>query len=252
MAVEAKRGCGYRKVGGLYLVGGGSGINCCKLPILLHICPTCNQGVKQGRGWQWIDPKPWLTGACTGSGVLPQVCPSANPEQFGERVGLLWIGEKFYPTPADFSKEAQLMGVSRRIKTIPRGFKVGESWVFFAHPKVQRAIDERTDDFAELREDGEKWLPGIFRIFLPTKLERLMKETDKIFCELATAGIAEDPAWETKNPLTEQSQKLLAEYTRDMKAGVTWVAVPDNDKDHQGTAYDKAEEDEDQPELVPV
>ncbi len=26
MAVEAKRGCGYRKIGGLYLVGSGMGV----------------------------------------------------------------------------------------------------------------------------------------------------------------------------------------------------------------------------------
>ena len=54
MAVEARRGCGYRKVGGLYLMGGTGGMPCCKMPIPLHVCPTCHGGIKQTRGWSWI------------------------------------------------------------------------------------------------------------------------------------------------------------------------------------------------------
>jgi len=37
MAVEAKRGCGYRKVGGLYIVSGGQGISCHRLPMNIHV-----------------------------------------------------------------------------------------------------------------------------------------------------------------------------------------------------------------------
>ena len=32
MAIEAPRGCGYRKVGGLYMCGGGIPIHCDRLP----------------------------------------------------------------------------------------------------------------------------------------------------------------------------------------------------------------------------
>lgn len=35
MAVEARRGCGYRKAGGLYLVASGMGSPCHRLPIPL-------------------------------------------------------------------------------------------------------------------------------------------------------------------------------------------------------------------------
>src|SRR5215468_1900417 len=103
MAVEPKRGCGYRKVGGLYLVSGRDGAPCCKMPIALTVCPTCGTGVKQSRGWTWIDARPWLQGPCKWPN---QHCIAADPTQLGERVGLLWIGEKFYPTTQHFQREA--------------------------------------------------------------------------------------------------------------------------------------------------
>ena len=41
MAIEPRRGCGFRKTGGLYLVGDNQGQPCCRLPIILHVCPAC-------------------------------------------------------------------------------------------------------------------------------------------------------------------------------------------------------------------
>ena len=200
MAVEAKRGCGYRKVGGLYVVGPSSGTSCCKLPIPLHICPTCSQGVKQTRGWTWIDPRPWLAGPCS---VDRAICPAAAPARLGERVGLLWIGRSFYPTTGAFAHEAAIHGVSRRISAMPRGFKLGEHWVFLAHPEAVW-VEEAPG-------------PGIFSIFKPTAFEKII-----------TA-----------------SQSFDADFMADLaKRGITAVAVPDNDKDHQGTVYDEAEDPE--------
>ena len=124
MAVEPKRGCGYRKAGGLYLVCDEPGMPCCQMPILLHVCPTCSQGIKQARGWQWIDPRPFVPGSCSRA---DPTCPLANPARMGDRVGLIWIGTQFYPTPEHFTVEAERLGISRRIKTIPRGFKVGKT-----------------------------------------------------------------------------------------------------------------------------
>jgi hypothetical protein len=170
------------------------------LPILLQVCPTCNSGIKQTRGFQWIDAKPLLSGACTSS----RPCPAADPTTLGDRVGLLWIGAKFYPTPTDFMAEAGTMGVSRRIVAVPRGFKLGETWVFFAHPRVKEIVDPTTGK-------GE-WIGGVFHIFRPTRIEKIVTETQ-----------ANDEAAMTK----------LAE------AGITAVIVPDDDRDHQGTVYDK-------------
>ena len=160
MAVEPRRGCGYRKVGGLYIVGGRLQDDCCKLPIPLHVCPTCAQGVKQTRGWTWIDPRPWLKEPCS---LRQPMCPAARPDLLGERVGLLWIGRAFYPTPGAFQHEAAIHGVSRRIAGLPRGFKLGEHWVFLAHPEAVW-IEEHKG-------------PGIFSIFKPTAFEKIVTET---------------------------------------------------------------------------
>jgi hypothetical protein len=174
------------------------------MPILLHTCPTCNSGIKQGRGWQWIDPRPWIVGECTGDALY---CALTSGQQLGERVGLLWIGTAFYPTPAAFIREASEHGISRRIKTIPRGFKVGEHWVFLAHPKAITVHDNETGQPVSL--------PGVFRIFKPTAIEKIVTES-----------MAAD---------ADEMAKLE-------KAGITPVIVPDDDLDHQGTVYDDGEE----------
>jgi hypothetical protein len=206
MAVEPRRACGYRKVGGLYLCSGQLGGPCCRLPILLDICPTCNGGVKQTRGWQWIDPRPWLDAKPKDDKCKP-LCAAREPYPF-ERVGLLWIGEQFYPTPAAFQQEAEKMGVSRRISAVPRGFKIGETWVFFAHPKIGRRINPETGE--------SDWIGGVFRIFKPDRIEKIVTESDY------------------------KNEAVMAKL-RD--AGITPVPVPDDDKDHVGSVYDKDEED---------
>jgi hypothetical protein len=201
MAQEVRRGCGYRKVGGLYLCGTALGMPCCKLPVELHICPTCNGGIKQTRGWQWIDPRPWLTGECV---QTEQTCPAANPARLGKRVGLLWIGARFYSTPADFMAEATVMGISRRITAVPRGFELGKTWVFLAHSRIKQFTDPSTGEI--------QWIGGVFRIFKPERIEKIVTETQ-----------AQDET---------EMNKLV-------EAGITPVIVPDNDRDHQGTVYDK-------------
>ena len=204
MAVEARRGCGYRKVGGIYLVSDGEGISCCKMPMPLHVCPTCNQGIKQSRGWQWIDPRPWVKGDCT---MLNQItralCPLVDPSVLGKRVGLIWIGAKFYPTPGAFAYETVTLGFSRRIKVVPRGFKVGTTWVFVAHPKVLHVDNAETGEM--------EWLPGIFRVIRPQRIEKIITYT-----------MSQNP--EIMEDLEER--------------GIVAVVVPDDDKDHQGNVYE--------------
>jgi hypothetical protein len=192
MAIEEKRGCGYRKVGGLYLVGEGPNASCCQMPILLRVCPTCHAGIKETRSYQWIDPKPFLR-ECTRN-LGPGVCPNAYlGERLGDKVGLIWIGKQFYPTPLDFQMEAKRMGVSRRVKAIPRGFELGKSWIWFAHPSVHY-------------DDAEQhWIGGVFMIFKPTRIEGIVTETD--------AGDGE---------LMEALEKRH----------ITPIVVPDGDPDH--------------------
>lgn len=200
MAVEPRRGCGYRKVGGLYLVGGkGPGIECCRMPIVLHICPTCSQGIKQTRGWSWIDPRPWLKGPCEKGLGHTMICPAAS-DSMGNRVGLIWIGTQFYPTPNTFLHEADTQGISRRISALPKGFELGRDWVFLAHPKAVASIDA---------EGKPVMLPAVFRIFKPTAIEKIV---------------------------TDQTPFDELEALR--KKGITPVVVPHDDKDHQGSVYD--------------
>src|SRR6516162_7484212 len=100
MAVEARRGCGYRKVGGLYLVSGILSEPCHRLPLELHVCATCGQGVKQTRGWTWVQADKLFGGGCKGGVVRSgqyecspahcKSCPVCFPQLMGERQGLLW------------------------------------------------------------------------------------------------------------------------------------------------------------------
>lgn len=214
MAVEPRRGCGWRKVGGLYLVGSGGGIPCDRLPIELSVCPCCGNGIKQTRGFTWVDIAGLVGGDHTivkNGAVVPCKCHAACPlchnvATMG-RGGLLWIGTQFYSTIDAFEAEAKLLGISRRIQTLPRGFEVGKTWLLFAHP---RGIIKPTSELAA------KYVPAIFRVWKPERIERIYNESQR------------------------GSEEVLA----DEKRGITPVFVPDNDKDHHGSVYDK---DEDSP-----
>jgi hypothetical protein len=215
MAIEPRRGCGYRKAGGLYLVSGGAGMPCCRLPLPLTVCPCCGAGIKQTRGWTWVNPT-----LLFGESYRPEcnACPAGNPSRMGERAGLIWIGERFYKTPAAFDAEAASMGISRRVSAIPRGFKVGETWVLLAHPKAiaRPKAEDATSVFPGSVLPRLEYTPGVFRIFRPERIEKILT----------------------------QSQATPAELAKLHEAGITPVIVPDGDRDHQGTVYD-----DDEPEL---
>jgi hypothetical protein len=169
---EAKRGCGYRKPGGLYLVSSGLLRPCGRLPIKLEICPTCNNGIKPARGWTWINfaslaaDRPCLSEKMYCIGCLLAPADSKIPDGWElTRAGLIWVGEKFYKTPREFASEAAHMGVSRRVTNLPRDFKVGETVILFAHRK---AIEN---------EDGS-FTAAIFQAFRPAAVEYVVKEDD--------------------------------------------------------------------------
>lgn len=222
MAVEARRGCGFRKVGGLYLVGSGIGNACDRLPIPLEICPCCGHGIKQTRGWTWVDIAGLVGGdhqvALTAESVAryntlvegaececPHACPLCHNVASMGRGGLLWIGTQFYPTIDAFEIEARTLGVSRRITAVPRGFEVGKTWLLFAHA---RGVIKPSGPLTAA------YVPAIFRVWKPERLERIYLE----------------------------SQRDSDAVKADIERGITPVYVPDNDKDHQGSVYDKDEE----------
>jgi hypothetical protein len=223
LSIEPKRGCGFRKVGGLYLVSDGPGVVCDRLPIPLEVCPTCGHGIKQSRGWTWVD-----TAALVG-GVHPQceddfACPLCMaPHELG-RSGLLWIGEKFYGAPREFDAEGNVLGFSRRISAVPRGFKVGETWILLAHPKtIETFVDVEVDQGLQgefpvtaIEKKRSGFRPGIFKVWRPRRIEKILLE----------------------------SQRGSAEEKDCLEKGITPVFVPDDDRDHRGSVYDD-DDDED-------
>lgn len=212
ISVEGARGCGYRKVGGLYLMGSGKMVKCGRLPRVLEVCPTCSHGIKPTRGWTWIEPGP-IFGLDRDATTTDQffalvdcgedycrTCPAGGG--LPERAGLLWIGGQFYPTPAEFNREANSLGVSRRITAIPKDLVVGETWVFVAHREaiarrcvscqgrgVHEILEEDRDgdegtllgsgrvvvDCDDCR-DGIEFTPAIFSAFKPTGIEQVVAE----------------------------------------------------------------------------
>jgi len=172
ISVERRRGCGYRKPGGIYLVAPGTGFGCGLLPIPLTICPCCGAGFRHNRGFTWINPA-GIAAAANHACTRPtgcSICPLADSKV--QRAGLLWIGAAFYKTPDLFDAEAARMGISRRISALPRDFKVGESWIALAHIKaIEGPAPAPGEELIEAR-------PGIFRLFKPTAIEYVVKGTE--------------------------------------------------------------------------
>lgn len=216
---EAERGCGYRGGGGTYLVTDpGIMRPCGKLPLELKVCPTCGHGIKPARGWTWLDawslfgPRSCLVADDVTCGTCPLAIQNMEEHQ---RMGLLWIGEKFYPTPEDWTSESEKMGASRRLPAVPKDFKVGETWVLVAHRKVDvgecpgcegtgfwcKDCDSPKKPGTHLLAatepchvcDGSKRLlvPAIFHAFRPSRVEYVCKgdETPEELDRLVKRGI---------------------------------------------------------------
>src|SRR5215218_8367589 len=179
--VEARRGCGWRKPGGLYLIAGAPAEPCPLLPVALHVCPTCGEGLKPARSWTWVDADKLLG--------LPLEHPTGSPPEhparcpLGHRLGragLLWIGEAFYPTPQAFMEEAARAGISRRITAVPRDFQCGRTWVLCAHRSAIPPAAAGTEPTA-----------GLFTLFRPTAVEYVVRgdESDAELERLVERGI---------------------------------------------------------------
>lgn len=210
MAVESIRGCGYRNVGSLYVVGDGLSLPCPEIPYWLDECPVCGGGVKFSRNWTripWprklfnrandcphaLKPEKEKKGVSWKCGLIKKL-PGPCPFNQDDPAWLLWVGKRFY-SPKSFTLEAERLGVSRKIPTIPRGFEVGKTWVLLAH---KEAVPQKLDAGRTIK------LPGIFYAFRPQRIEMLVYASD----------------------LTDQLRDRLA------KRGITPVMIPDGDKDH--------------------
>ena len=207
VVVEGKRGCGYRKPAkdgvGIYLVGPAAGAPCGRLPFALGACPVCGGGVHAARGWTWIEPRKLFGVPVTNCGVearpvapeqwlqhqtLCLACPMGFDMPEG-RHGLIWIGEMHYKTPQAYLEEAQKMGLSRKLKAVPKGFKLGETVVYLAHrfavpnPKLKGfsagALAVVPGDATELLKEPPM-LPGVFSTFMPTGIDLVVADAEHV------------------------------------------------------------------------
>lgn len=187
VVVEEERGCGFRHSGpdgvGIYLVSGDEVlVPCPRLPFPLTICPCCGAGVKFSRSFTWIDPSRLLDPALDPRSDFQDefhdaaLCRICNPGgTVGDKAGLIWIGEKFYPTAAHFSREAARMGISRRVPAVPNGFRVGFDAIYLAHIK---AVPPNLEDLS--LDPDAPWTPGIFRSFVPQRVELVIDDPDDV------------------------------------------------------------------------
>ena len=182
--IEQKRGCGYRKLDGLYLICVGKAIGCDRLNYSLDICPVCGAGIKFTRGFTWIDwfryagkhadalieyaqsTIPLSVGNCT----CEDFCPICNPEENNSRYGLLWVGEKYY-TPENFIREAETQGISKRIATVPKDLVLEKTWILFAHKKAGK---KEVEDNNTLTKNKEIPCPAIFFVAKAERVEKII------------------------------------------------------------------------------
>lgn len=195
---DSKRGCGWRKPGGLYFRSSGMGMPCGRMPFELSVCPCCGAGVKHKIGFQWFNARQFMLATTCLKGWDCAVCPMNNAP---DKAGLVWVGICFYETPDDFLKEADRLGVSHRIHNIPKGFKLGEDWVFVAHKKAfpkacpQCATLPANDPLRASCEEcggkGKVKVAGVFHAFKPDRIEYVVKgnESKKALDEMIAKGI---------------------------------------------------------------
>lgn len=239
MANEARRGCGYRKVGGIYLVGGALSAPCDRLPYKLESCPVCGAGVHFTRSMTEINPfklfgphdiqvavfkdNPELSGFVKKVQCHDHFRPCIMCDPTDKPAYIMMVGEKFYPTPDHFTSEAAELGVSKRIPFIPKNMILGETVIYLAHTKaytVQDPASEKLADipmFPDLNEDPEPAklvdapketkVLGIFSAFVPQRIEKIY--------------------WQSElDNMSEDEKKDLE------RRHITPVGMPDGDKDH--------------------
>lgn len=211
-AVESPRGCGLRKIHGMYLVGEYIPVNCDRLPFPIGKCPICGQGTRFPRSPSLIFPDK-LFGQHEGCKDEHQPCFLCQPEK--DKVGyLLGVGKEY--TPQSFLVEGITRGFSKRIHQIPRHLKLGETVVYLCHNEAY----DIPDDSPDVVKVGKKKIAveptgilnvpktkkglGIFTAFIPQRIEMLFY----------------------KSEITDKLREQMA------KRNITIVEIPDGDLDH--------------------
>lgn len=180
---EARRGCGYRKIGGLYLVSDpGITLVCDGLPLELEPCDCCGFQPPFSRNlqrisWRYIHQAEHNHHiALKARGVAGEVCscppqcPICHPEtQELKSHGLMQVGKKFY-TPRSFIKEAMNLGISKRIPDIPHWLILDETWILLAHDNTPKVPLEKLKSNGLLEKEPETFR-AVFYAFKPKRIE---------------------------------------------------------------------------------
>lgn len=184
MSQEAIRICGFRKVGGTYLMGTLFTKSCDRLPLPIYHCPTCGSGIKFSRGVQSLNFYKYAGNHLT-EGIAPclddLLCYVCHPGQFPQPYYLIWVGQEY--TPASFISEARKLGISKRVPAKPRNVKPG-TIVLLAHNDAANGIisinpwDLEADENEPEDTNKPKNHPGIFAAFTVTAIEKLIWESE--------------------------------------------------------------------------
>lgn len=192
---KTERGCGFRKAGGLYLVGHGVSRECDRGFLIINACPVCGERPRFTRGIAKIDfaelfgeHKPPLT-ECKD----PPSCIICHPRRDVNHY-LMWVGRDY--TMTSFVDEAIAMGVCKRIAQVPADFVVGRDWVYLARKSVKAKT-------LGIKLEGRKRVADvIFYAFRPSAIEYVLKEADlkneKKIKDLVDRGIT--PVLEVEKP----------------------------------------------------
>ena len=153
--METERGCGWRQIGGVYLVSGGGSACCDALPLELRTCPCCDFTVKDSRQMQGVHMG-YLAGLMRGhvchedfegcpicKGVLAygDLKGSLSKKDLKklkkaglEKFYLMSVSKEYYTADA-FLAEAAEQGISKRISpnSLPKDFVIGRDWVLLSH-----------------------------------------------------------------------------------------------------------------------
>lgn len=180
---EHIRGCGWRKHGGLYLVGGFTPVWCDRIPYSLKFCPVCGGGIKVGRGFAKINPHHLFDNHKDCQENRDQ-CIMCNPPDAVAYI--MRVGREY--TPESFMEEGIRLGFSKRIHQIPRELKLGETIVYLAHSDACTEVDT-TPDKPKKRKPKKEQLKlvevekvkkclGIFTAFVPQRIEKIYWESE--------------------------------------------------------------------------
>lgn len=187
---ERKRGCGFRHAGGFYFRSEERAKVCGMLPVPFIACEYCDCIPQQSRGFQWMTGKYFqyiVSGnTCRREEEASNPCGSCNFINVVfdvKRIALDWVGSSHYKTTEQFTREADEMGISRRlpvkidtegnIKTVGlKDFQIGKDWIALAHKKAALAIPE--NGHIEIA------VPGIFTIYRPRCIEYIVKGNESI------------------------------------------------------------------------